>query len=65
MQYFLVKRQAVLLIEKTGGLSLNPARRCIGFLDENLERGFLTTLGLLLLCLGAIFSAKISLINRV
>jgi hypothetical protein len=35
------------------------------FLAENLERGFLTTLGLLLVCLGGIFSAKMSAISLV
>lgn len=42
-----------------------PASRCIGFLAENLERGFLTTLGLLLACLGGIFSANMSVISLV
>ena len=36
----------------------------MGFLLGNLERGFLTTRGLCLPCLGGICSAKISLINR-
>jgi len=47
-------------MEKTSGMSLHPASVCIGFLDENLERGFLRTLGLLLPCLGGIFCSKIS-----
>jgi len=44
---------------------MNPAPLWIGFLDENFERGFLTTLGLLLACLGGIFSAKMSAISLV
>ena len=44
---------------------MNPACQCIGFLAENLERGFLTTLGLLLDCLGGIFSASMSAISLV
>ena len=50
-------------MEKTSGMSLNPAPLWIGFLDENLERGFLTTLGLLLPCLGGILCSKISWIS--
>ncbi len=44
---------------------MNPAYLWIGFLDENLERGFLTTLGLLLPILEGIFSAKVSAISLV
>lgn len=50
-------------IEKVSGAGLTVLSRCTGFLAENLERGFLTTLGLLLRCLGGIFSAKISMIS--
>ena len=44
---------------------MNPAPWWISFLDENFERGFLTTLGLLLVRLGGIFSANMSAISLV
>ena len=44
---------------------MNPVPRGIGFLDENFERGFLTTLGLLLARLVGIFSASMSAISLV
>jgi hypothetical protein len=51
-------------MEKVSGCRLTPETLCIGFFDGNFERGFLTTLGLLLPCLGGIFSSKMSLISR-
>ncbi len=52
-------------MEKVSGCCLTPAPLCIGFLDGNFERGFFTTLGLVLPCLAGIFSAKISMISLV
>jgi hypothetical protein len=52
--YFPVKYQALFVIEinscRSGTVALG-----IGFLAGNFDRGFLTTLGLLLPCLGGIF----------
>mgnify|MGYP006915377415 CR=1 FL=1 len=50
-------------MEKISVGRLTPEPLCIGFLDENFDRGFLTTRGLLLPCLGKIFSAKMSMIS--
>ena len=50
---------------KESGSRLTPTPLCIGFFDGNFERGFLTTRGLLLPCLGGIFSSKISTISLV
>ena len=49
-------------MEKVSGCCLTPPL-CLGFFDGNFERGFLTTRGLLLLCLGGIFSFKMSMIS--
>ena len=48
---------------KERGAFLTPVPLWIGFLAGNLERGFLTTLGLLLPDGGGICSSKISIIN--
>jgi hypothetical protein len=50
---------------KESGSGLTPVPLWIGFLEGNFDRGFLTTLGLLLPCLGGIFSSKISIISLV
>jgi len=50
-------------MEKISGCRLTPEPLCLGFFDWNFERGFLTTRGLLLSCLGGIFSAKMSMIS--
>jgi len=52
-------------MEKVRGWRLTPDPFCIGFFDENFDRVFLTTRGLLLPCLGGIFSSKMSMINLV
>ena len=48
---------------KVNGSSLMLTFLWIGFLEGNLERGFFTTLGLVLPRLAGIFSADISIIN--
>jgi len=48
-------------MEKVSDWRLTPETLCIGFLAGNFDRDFLTTLGLLLRCLGGIFSAKMSI----
>ncbi len=50
-------------MEKVSDCCLTPAPLCLGFFDGNFERGFLTTRGLLLLCLRGISSFKMSMIN--
>lgn len=50
-------------MEKVRDWRLTPDPLCIGFFDENFERGFLTTRGLLLPCLAGIFSSKMSIIS--
>ena len=52
-------------IAKESGSFLTSISRSIGFLDGNFERGFLTTLGLVLPCLGGSCSSKISIISLV
>jgi len=50
-------------MEKVSACRLTPEPLCLGFFDGNVERGFLTTRGLLLKLLAGIFSAKMSMIN--
>lgn len=50
-------------MEKVSGCRLTPELLCSGFFEENFDLVFLTTRGLLLPCLGGIFSAKISMIS--
>ena len=52
-------------MEKVSGSFLAPVPLWICFLEGNFDRGFLTTLGLLLPCLGGIFSSNISIISLV
>jgi hypothetical protein len=54
-----------LKIVKESGSCLTPIPLCSGFLEENFDRGFLTTLGLVLPCLGGSCSAKMSIISLV
>jgi hypothetical protein len=48
IQYGSVKGQAELRTRKEGASSWRPVPLCTGFLDENFDTRFLTTLGLLL-----------------
>jgi hypothetical protein len=50
-------------MEKVSGCRLIPEPLCLGFFDENFDLVFLTTRGLLLPCLGGIFSFKMSMIS--
>ncbi len=49
---------------KVNPSNLLPLPLCFGFLEGNLERGFLTTLGLLLPCRGGSFWSKISWVSQ-
>ncbi len=50
-------------MEKVSACRLTPEPLCVVFFDGNFDRVFLTTLGLLLPCLGGIFSAKMSMVS--
>jgi len=50
-------------MEKVSVCRFTPEPLCLGFFDEKFDLVFLTTRGLLLPCLGGIFSAKMSIIS--
>ena len=50
-------------MEKVRVGRLTPDPLCLGFFEENFDLVFLTTRGLLLPCLGGIFSSKMSMIS--
>lgn len=50
-------------MEKVSVCRLTTEPLCVGFFDGYFERVFLTTRGLLLPCLGGIFSANMSMIS--